>query len=109
MGKSRADRIAKMIRDFTLSEFEDLQFFIDEQIDRLKEAEEGRAYIEEEKEQATTVREEYKKCGKPGCRCNTGGELHGPYWYEYWKEDGRTRSRYLGKQIPSKQKRRKKS
>jgi len=97
MGKSRADRIAKMIRDFTLSEFEDLQFFIDEQIDRLREAEEGGAYIEEEEEQTKTIREEYKRCGKPGCQCNTEGKLHGPYLYEYWKEDGRTRSKYIGK------------
>jgi len=97
MGKSRADRIAKMISDFTLSEFEDLQFFIDEQIDRLKETNEGETYIEEDEESAVTVREEYKRCGKPGCQCVTEGKLHGPYTYEYWKEDGRTRSRYIGK------------
>jgi len=22
---------------------------------------------------------------------------HGPYWYAYWSEDGRRRSRYVGK------------
>ena len=37
MEMGRADRIAKMIRNFTLAEFEDLQFFIEEQIDRLIE------------------------------------------------------------------------
>ena len=32
------------------------------------------------------------RCGKRGCtRCP-----HGPYWYAYWREDGRLRSRYLG-------------
>jgi len=32
-------------------------------------------------------------CGKPGCsRCP-----HGPYWYAYWTEEGRRRSRYVGK------------
>jgi non-specific serine/threonine protein kinase len=26
---------------------------------------------------------------------------HGPYWYAYWHEEGRLRSRYLGKQAPA--------
>lgn len=34
-------------------------------------------------------------CGKPGCsRCP-----HGPYWYAYWREDGRVRSKYIGRQL----------
>ena len=33
------------------------------------------------------------RCGKPNCtRCP-----HGPYWYAYWTEAGRRRSRYVGK------------
>lgn len=36
------------------------------------------------------------RCGKQGCtRCP-----HGPYWYAYWREDGRLRSRYIGKTLP---------
>ena len=32
-----------------------------------------------------------RRCGKP-CRCARGsGELHGPYWYLYWKKDGQTK------------------
>jgi hypothetical protein len=43
-----------------------------------------------------TFRQEMVKCGKQGCtRCP-----HGPYWYAYWREDGRTRSRYVGKELP---------
>ncbi|MDQ4149855.1 MAG: hypothetical protein M3164_07705 [Actinomycetota bacterium] len=35
-------------------------------------------------------------CGKPGCtRCP-----HGPYWYAYWREGGRLRSRYIGRSLP---------
>lgn len=38
------------------------------------------------------------KCGKPSCRCaRSGGELHGPYWYLFTKKDGKTRSKYVGK------------
>ena len=34
-------------------------------------------------------------CGKPGCsRCP-----HGPYWYAYWREGGRVRSRYIGRKL----------
>lgn len=36
------------------------------------------------------------KCGKHGCtRCP-----HGPYWYAYWREEGRLRSRYIGRNLP---------
>ncbi len=44
-----------------------------------------------------TYRLESVKCGKPGCtRCP-----HGPYWYAYWRENGRTRSQYVGKDLPA--------
>ncbi|HEX9774080.1 MAG TPA: hypothetical protein VGB83_00665 [Actinomycetota bacterium] len=43
-----------------------------------------------------TYRLEPVRCGKEGCtRCP-----HGPYWYAYWREDGRLRSRYIGKSLP---------
>jgi hypothetical protein len=39
-----------------------------------------------------TYRREEVRCGKANCtRCP-----HGPYWYAYWRENGRLRSRYLG-------------
>ena len=38
------------------------------------------------------------RCGKSTCRCaRPGGELHGLYWNLYWKKNGRTKSRYVGK------------
>jgi hypothetical protein len=40
------------------------------------------------------------KCGKPGCKCASGA-LHGPYWYEFWREGGKVRKRYHGKRIKS--------
>ena len=40
-----------------------------------------------------SYRQQFVRCGKAGCtRCP-----HGPYWYAYWREGGRVRSRYLGK------------
>ena len=40
------------------------------------------------------------RCGKVGCKCSgENGELHGPYWYAYWRQDGKLKSRYVGKQL----------
>jgi hypothetical protein len=36
------------------------------------------------------------KCGKAGCKC-AGGKLHGPYWYEYRRLDGKLKKKYHGK------------
>lgn len=33
-----------------------------------------------------TVIPQYVRCGKPNCRC-ARGDLHGPYWYRFWRED----------------------
>jgi hypothetical protein len=42
-----------------------------------------------------TYRQEHVRCGREGCsRCP-----HGPYWYAYWRENGRQRSRYVGKDL----------
>lgn len=39
------------------------------------------------------LRSQWVRCGKDNCtRCP-----HGPYWYAYWWEEGRRRSRYVGK------------
>lgn len=42
---------------------------------------------------AVSLRRQLVRCGKDSCtRCP-----HGPYWYAYWREDGKRRSRYVGK------------
>jgi hypothetical protein len=43
-----------------------------------------------------TFRQERVRCGRATCtKCP-----HGPYWYAYWREGGKLRSRYIGKQLP---------
>lgn len=37
---------------------------------------------------------QYVKCGKPNCKCALG-QLHGPYFAAFWKENGRIRKRYI--------------
>jgi hypothetical protein len=45
---------------------------------------------------SVTYRLESVRCGKPGCtKCP-----HGPYWYAYYREGGRVRSRYIGPDLP---------
>jgi hypothetical protein len=46
-----------------------------------------------------TYRQVFVRCGRPTCKC-TRGELHGPYWYAYWSDGGRSRSAYVGKTLP---------
>jgi len=39
------------------------------------------------------LRSRLVKCGKESCTTCP----HGPYWYAYWTEGGRRRSRYVGR------------
>lgn len=45
-----------------------------------------------------TYQQELVCCGKENCKCATG-ELHGPYWYAYYREGGKMHSAYIGKEI----------
>jgi predicted ATPase/DNA-binding SARP family transcriptional activator len=49
-----------------------------------------------------SYRRQYRRCGNAACLvCGAGGRGHGPYWYAFWREAGRARSRYLGKNLPA--------
>ena len=43
-----------------------------------------------------TYRQEAVRCGKASCASCP----HGPYWYAYWREDGRRHKRYIGRHLP---------
>lgn len=45
---------------------------------------------------AVDYRQQYIQCGR---RC--GACPHGPYWYAYWKDGGRSRSQYIGRELPA--------
>jgi hypothetical protein len=42
------------------------------------------------------------KCGKDRCNKCERREGHGPYWYLYFRRNGKLVSRYIGKMIPDK-------
>ncbi|MDQ3646185.1 MAG: hypothetical protein M3345_04535 [Actinomycetota bacterium] len=44
-----------------------------------------------------TYRRENVRCGKEGCKSCP----HGPYWYAYYRVEGRLRSRYIGRDLPA--------
>ena len=45
-----------------------------------------------------TIHAEYKKCGRPNCRC-VRGALHGPFYYWHFRAGGRQRKSYIKKQV----------
>jgi len=54
---------------------------------------ENRGVFGSSNEPDVKLRRQMVKCGKQACtRCP-----HGPYWYAYWSEEGKRRSRYVGK------------
>ena len=91
------NRVMELIADFSLDELRELRFELEERVGKLQGACADQPIAEVAGEIHPTLREEWKKCGKPSCQCSTEGKLHGPYLYEYWKQGGRTHSRYLGK------------
>lgn len=48
-----------------------------------------------------TYRQQRTRCGKERCRKCKEGAGHGPYWYAYWSEAGRTVSKYVGIHLPA--------
>jgi len=39
---------------------------------------------------------QYVRCGKSECKC-ASGELHGPFYYCFWREDGKLKKAYVRK------------
>jgi hypothetical protein len=50
---------------------------------------------------AGSLQAEWRRCGKPTCRC-ARGEPHGPYFYRYWRDGVRRCKRYVPRaQVPA--------
>jgi hypothetical protein len=86
------------------SELEALRNRIEGELTRRELAErepiDGRQVVEERPASAGTLRLEMVKCGKERCRKCKEGPAHGPYWYLYFRRNGKLTSRYIGKKIP---------
>jgi hypothetical protein len=61
---------------------------------RLREKQ-GPQFDTEPGEPSVSYRQQMRRCGKAGCtKCP-----HGPYWYAFWREGAKVRSRYIGKTL----------
>jgi hypothetical protein len=92
------------IRTAHTAELETLRNRIEGELARRELAErepaENRQVVEERPASAGTLRLEMVKCGKEHCRKCREGPAHGPYWYLYFRRNGKLTSRYIGKRIP---------
>lgn len=61
----------------------------------------GRRVVDTQRVGKVVYRRESVCCGKENCKC-ASGELHGPYYYAYQRQQGRLKSWYVGKQLPDK-------
>lgn len=74
------------VKELDAHDLRRLQILTRAQLDRSEPAPAG-------KEPEVSLRNQMVRCGKNGCtKCP-----HGPYWYAYWTENGRRRSRYVGR------------
>jgi hypothetical protein len=100
----RLRQVKQTLRELTLIQLLEIEPWLAELIEKSRSLEKqatGREANPEEKDQTgrKTYRLENVRCGRASCKC-TDGKPHGPYWYAYWSEGGKTRSQYIGKRLP---------
>lgn len=58
-----------------------------------------RHVVKEQRTGKITYRLERVNCGKERCKKCKKAPSHGPYWYGYWREGGKLKSKYIGKEL----------
>jgi hypothetical protein len=103
----RLERLMQATAALSLADLRSLDAWLHEQI-RLAEAAAAREIpqtprrlvVDERRTPAVVYRRELVDCGKERCHKCSKGPAHGPYWYAYWWQGGKTRSKYIGKTLP---------
>jgi hypothetical protein len=100
--------VKQMAAQLRIEDLRKLDAWLHDRLDTLAEEREEvrkslRDVIEVVKKGSWTYQLESVRCGKEGCHCSDGSG-HGPYWYGYRKEKGRTVSKYIGKNLKKAQK-----
>jgi hypothetical protein len=106
MPRKRVSTLSQVKRDAETLTLRDLRYLDDWlhrriaalEAEREEEKKPRREIVQKIECGAWTYQLEMVRCGKAGCRCNEG-QPHGPYWYGYRKEGGRTVSTYIGKEL----------
>jgi len=103
--KYSLDRLRSAIRSLPLEQAKQLHDELGEVIRELETqsktettSSKGREVVESKRIGDKIYQLERVRCGKPGCKCaGENGVFHGPYWYAYWRDTGKLKSRYIGK------------
>jgi len=101
----RLTPIKQAVRLLSLGQLRKLDAWLHELIRRVEEADRAEQAsarnqpVAEQNLDNRTYRLESVRYGKETCKC-ARGKLHGPYWYAYWLENGKTKSQYIGKRLP---------
>lgn len=106
MGLREIKRLARSLTQEQMSKLDEWLHTVirsADEADRRRSAAERNEVLEEQQIANKTYRLEGIRCGKERCKCATG-DPHGPYWYAYWSEQGRTKSQYIGKKLPQRKK-----
>ncbi len=102
------NRLCAALRDLNLDQAKQLQTELRSLIQELEQQlatpesveTKGREVVEVQRMGDRLYQLERVRCGKAGCKCaGKDGELHGPYWYAYWRDNGKLKSRYVSKQL----------
>lgn len=109
--KYSLDRLRSAIRSLPLEQAKQLHDELGKVIQELEiqskietTSNKGREVVESKRIGDKIYQLERVRCGKSGCRCaGENGELHGPYWYAYWRDTGKLKSQYVGKILKSNQ------
>lgn len=91
--------LKQLVRSLSLQQLVKLDAWIHGLIENASDPVGQRVPKAEHRSGNKTYRSEMVRCGKKSCKC-AEGKLHGPYWYAYWSEGGKTKSQYIGKQLP---------
>src|SRR5947208_58593 len=96
------ETIIKTLDTLTLAELKRIDAALHELLDRIKEWQQPpdpSQPLGARAAKGKTYRLEKVRCGKDTCKRCAEGPGHGPYWYCYWSEKGRTRKLYIGKEF----------
>ena len=93
------ERIIDELSTLRLLELEQVDMAIHELIDHIRATQRPEYEAEQRQGQRKSYQQEMVKCGKESCQKCQQGPGHGPYWYAYWSESGRTRKKYVGKHL----------
>jgi hypothetical protein len=103
MQKNESDMLNKTVADsrgLTLDQLQELIGRLEEEVRNRQDASATRLEMAGQKSAGSICYQLVKtRCGKKECKC-ARGELHGPYWYACFRENGKNRRKYVGKTLP---------